>query len=774
MNNIFVSWKQKIESRIISDLKSQYTESEEQIRQRKEQFLKKQKKIILIEIIAGAVFLAFLIIRAAFLQDDILLSRNSFGQGSKEVQLSLKKDDKKKEITYKLDEQKLSAEEESKVYIQFFKKLKKIMMKNNTSLKQIQTPLNLPDTVDGYPFEITYELAEDGYIRLDGSINEEEQAKLKRGETYRTYIVVTARYGEYRKSKKYEIRIVPKKNISQTNVFYKIQQYLKKEEQENRYSRDIKIPSVYKDIEITKRQENQGGISGILILFVTVCIFIPLHNYLKLQEEGKKCQEQAERDFPVIVHLLTLYMGAGLSFFSAVKRISQNYQKQRELDDSKKYAFEKMMRMEQQMSNGVSQREACQDWGMLPQIDYEDTDAVQFMYRFYNKVRKLGFSKELLETYIQTKRQKEYYDIEEVDKTSAKVRDSSKIKQDRRSNNESISYEEFFKEELELEKQKIESPNNRKQKTGDFQIGIKNGRRNSRREVQRNERNRDEKIKNQRNRNQKNKDFRSKSQSNENNYLIVYNGLKIISVICTFLAVILEGIFVFYGMRSGFTRQLFQYSVGGMLLIIVFACGFIWSAQTVRKIKQKNKSNSMNSIKDNINKQNKVRHRKRGEQGSSISDKFIQEKELQNRPQMIKTEVDWEAEGDWESGTEGTTILNYGNESEKEDGKICHPMLRDMELGIIYVIKNCPFYIGSAEGVNHLHIQDKTVSREHAVILEDIYEGDGQGYILRDMGSTNGTWLNGKKIKRGNQEQLEDGAVIRFAKKEYEFLIQDI
>lgn len=380
--------------------------------------------------------------------------------------------------------------------------------------------------------------------------------------------------------------------------------------------------------------------------------------------------------------------------------------------------------------------EALFAW-MLPQIDYEDTDAVQFMYRFYNKVRKLGFSKELLETYIQTKRQKEYYDIEEVDKTSAKVRDSSKIKQDRRSNNESISYEEFFKEELELEKQKIESPNNRKQKTGDFQIGIKNGRRNSRREVQRNERNRDEKNKNQSNRNQKNKDLnnRSKSQSNENNYLIVYNGLKIISVICTFLAVILEGIFVFYGMRSGFTRQLFQYSVGGMLLIIVFACGFIWSAQTVRKIKQKNKSNSMNSIKDNINKQNKVRHRKRGEQGSSISDKFIQ---------------------------------------EKEDGKICHPMLRDMELGIIYVIKNCPFYIGSAEGVNHLHIQDKTVSREHAVILEDIYEGDGQGYILRDMGSTNGTWLNGKKIKRGNQEQLEDGAVIRFAKKEYEFLIQDI
>lgn len=66
--------------------------------------------------------------------------------------------------------------------------------------------------------------------------------------------MVTARYGEYRKSKKYEIRIVPKKNISQTNVFYKIQQYLKKEEQENRYSRDIKI---MESIKVTEQMADK-------------------------------------------------------------------------------------------------------------------------------------------------------------------------------------------------------------------------------------------------------------------------------------------------------------------------------------------------------------------------------------------------------------------------------------------------------------------------------------------------------------------------------------
>ena len=82
---------------------------------------------------------------------------------------------------------------------------------------------------------------------------------------------------------------------------------------------------------------------------------------------------------------------------------------------------------------------------------------MQFNYvsDFINKGKETGiFQRKLLETYIQTKRQKEYYDIEEVDKTSAKVRDSSKIKQDRRSNNEVFPMRSFFKEELELAKTK--------------------------------------------------------------------------------------------------------------------------------------------------------------------------------------------------------------------------------------------------------------------------------------------------------------------------------
>ena len=48
-----------------------------------------------------------------------------------------------------------------------------------------------------------------------------------------------------------------------------------------------------------------------------------------------------------------------------MRRIGFHYQEQKEADaKQKKYAFERVLLMEQQMNNGMSQKEACQNWGM--------------------------------------------------------------------------------------------------------------------------------------------------------------------------------------------------------------------------------------------------------------------------------------------------------------------------------------------------------------------------------------------------------------------------
>lgn len=361
-------WKWRMKQRVKKNLRNQYAESEEWIQKETEQFFMKQGKIILSEVIIGIFLLIILIFGSLFSSKYIVLNRNLFGEGTKEVQISLKKDKKNKKITYRLGEQELSTTEIKNIYKEFFKKLKKEMAGANKGLDKVTRSLNLPENLEGYPFEITYEPSEDGYIFLDGALNKKEQQKLKKGEFYTTYITAQISYRQYRQSKRYKVEIFPKEDTYRYDLFSKVEQYLKRKEQKDRYGTQIKIPSSYKGIKIGNGQKGVGS-WGVLVLFITLGLFIPVHNYISLREKGDECQVEAERDFPVIVHLLTLYMGAGLSFYSAVRRITYNYQSQKKENEQKKYAFEKIIFMERQMNNGISQKEACHNWGMQFRTD---------------------------------------------------------------------------------------------------------------------------------------------------------------------------------------------------------------------------------------------------------------------------------------------------------------------------------------------------------------------------------------------------------------------
>lgn len=369
---------------------------------------------------------------------------------------------------------------------------------------------------------------------------------------------------------------------------------------------------------------------------------------------------------------------------------------------------------------------------MLTQIDYEDTKAVQFMYRFYNKIRKLGFSKELLEKYILSEVMGEDYDAGEQQRDKGKVEkgeeNSNKIYEEREElNDRRVSYENFFKENLE------ETPQ------------IKEWQREGKQKIQNLKNRQESKAGCSKKRTQNDSEWRAAGSPNKqrviysNKQKIIYLCLSIIFSIGVISAFGLEMFFVYSGIQKGFTELLFRYSIGGMILILTCVFGTVWSVGKIKLIKPINKDKEKEHVKKNDSSEKR----------------------------MIKTEVEWEADG------EGTTILSGGSGIKNMSDSYLCPMLREEETGIIYLIKDCPFYIGSAGG-NQLEIQDKTVSREHAIILENMYIDGSEGYSIQDMDSTNGTWINGKKMRKGSQAKLKEGTIIRFAQKEYKFLLQDI
>jgi pSer/pThr/pTyr-binding forkhead associated (FHA) protein len=58
-------------------------------------------------------------------------------------------------------------------------------------------------------------------------------------------------------------------------------------------------------------------------------------------------------------------------------------------------------------------------------------------------------------------------------------------------------------------------------------------------------------------------------------------------------------------------------------------------------------------------------------------------------------------------------------------------------------------------------LPDTGVSREHARIFQV-----GQDYFVEDLGSTNGTWVDGERIR---QHRLKPGALVRVGPYEFRF-----
>ncbi len=65
-----------------------------------------------------------------------------------------------------------------------------------------------------------------------------------------------------------------------------------------------------------------------------------------------------------------------------------------------------------------------------------------------------------------------------------------------------------------------------------------------------------------------------------------------------------------------------------------------------------------------------------------------------------------------------------------------------------------------------IRIRDQTVSREHCTV-----EREGQDFVLRDLGSTGGTFLDGKRVER---VRLRDGIAVTVGPAVLKFFESDI
>lgn len=104
---------------------------------------------------------------------------------------------------------------------------------------------------------------------------------------------------------------------------------------------------------------------------------------------------------------------------------------------------------------------------------------------------------------------------------------------------------------------------------------------------------------------------------------------------------------------------------------------------------------------------------------------------------------------------EKTVLLSVTGEREEAQ------LLNEQTGEVVYLTK-FPFYIGSVGKYADYVLNQSGVSRIHCCINKKEEE-----YLLSDLNSTNGTYLDGKEVLPGKEELLWSGAVLRVARTEF-------
>jgi diguanylate cyclase (GGDEF)-like protein len=119
------------------------------------------------------------------------------------------------------------------------------------------------------------------------------------------------------------------------------------------------------------------------------------------------------------------------------------------------------------------------------------------------------------------------------------------------------------------------------------------------------------------------------------------------------------------------------------------------------------------------------------------------------------------------------TLVFRGRANDSRNLARVHPglvVIQGREIGREYRLRRSVVVLGRDEGV-HLRLPDEGVSRRHALI-ELSWDGDRtvERIVIRDLGSTNGTLVNGERVASA---ELREGDKIRLGDTVLKFVLQD-
>lgn len=287
------------------------------------------------------------------LKDNEYVQRNVYGKGKTELVLSAQVEGREaEEISYAVEEQKITEEEIGVLYKNAVELIPSLILGENSGLDKVTKDLALVNSIDGYPFTISWESSSYSLVHTDGSVQNEE---LEAPEV--VTLSACFKYDEIEFENVFPVQICPVEYTERELFINRIKDSLEEQNQASRTDEIFTLPKKIGDEDVTWKEVIQGSSGYLFLLICAAAVIVFVSQNKEIEEKLKKRSKELLLDYPEVVNKLTLYMGAGMTIRNAFLKMGEDYKKQ-ETSNQKRYVYEEILLLCHELQSGVSETEA--------------------------------------------------------------------------------------------------------------------------------------------------------------------------------------------------------------------------------------------------------------------------------------------------------------------------------------------------------------------------------------------------------------------------------
>ncbi len=287
------------------------------------------------------------------------LVRNEFGGGEQKVELHVNVGDGELEEDMDLTvaERRFTGEELTGLISGAESELERMVLGENDSYDHVDLNLNFTESLEGYPFSISYTTSDHHILDTDGRIGED--FRNEDGEV----IMITARleYMDFESDHEFYCRVFPLRRTDYERLYSALMESLVKADEEGASEKSLELPDYVegRKVEYSYKASSAGTVILALAFVLSVLMYYARDSDLSRKVEER--EKQMMLSYPEIVSKLSLLLGAGMTTRAAFEKIASDYRAREGKEVL--YAYEEMLVTMREMQGGVSEYQAYLNYG---------------------------------------------------------------------------------------------------------------------------------------------------------------------------------------------------------------------------------------------------------------------------------------------------------------------------------------------------------------------------------------------------------------------------